>query len=69
MLLLIIATVCLGDVCRDEVVTTSKIDQAVSEQWCANAAMPRLAAWMGDHWPGYRLAGWRCEVGPAGTPV
>ena len=69
MLILIIATVCLGDVCRDELVTSSKIDQRVSMQWCTNAAQPQLAGWMDEHWPGYRLAGWKCQIGERGTPA
>lgn len=69
MLILVIATICLGDVCRDELVTSSRIDPAVSMQWCSNASQPQLAAWMDEHFPGYQLAGWKCQLGERGTPV
>lgn len=69
MLITIIATICLGEVCRDELVTNSKIDRNVSLQWCTNAAQPQLATWMDEHFPGYRLAGWKCQIGERATPV
>lgn len=69
MLVFVIATICLGDVCRDELVTSSRLDPNVGMQWCSNAAQPQLAKWMDEHFPGYQLAGWKCQIGERGTPV
>lgn len=59
----IIATICIGAVCRDAVVTTSAMDPTVNMQWCSTAAPPALAGWMAENWPGYTLAGWKCRIG------
>jgi hypothetical protein len=69
MPVLIIATICIGDVCRDELVTSSRLDPNVSMQLCSNAAQPQLTAWLDEHWPGYQLAGWKCQLGERGDPV
>jgi hypothetical protein len=62
-LIFIIATVCLGTACRDVPVTSSQLDPTVNMQWCAMAAPPALSGWLAENWPGYRLAGWKCQLG------
>ena len=62
----IIATICYGLACQDVVVTNSALDPTVTMQWCGTAAQPQLAAWMTEHWTGYRLAGWKCQLGDRG---
>jgi hypothetical protein len=69
MLISVIATICIGALCRDELVTTSAIDERATMQYCSVMGQPALAAWVGDHWPGYRLAGWKCDSGHRGMPV
>jgi hypothetical protein len=59
----VIATICLQLACRDVLVTTSQLDPNLSMQWCSSAAQPQLADWMAKNWPGYTLAGWKCELG------
>jgi hypothetical protein len=68
-MIFVIATICLGTVCRDVPVTNSRLDPTLSMQWCTNAAQPQLAAWMAEHWPGYQLAGWKCQTGERRTPA
>lgn len=62
-MILVIATICLGAVCRDVPVTSSAMDPNLNMQWCGTAAPPALSMWMGENWPGYRLAGWKCQLG------
>jgi hypothetical protein len=65
----VIATICLGVLCRDQVVTGSQFQPGLNMQWCGNAAPPALAAWMAENWPGYRLASWKCQLGARQTPL
>jgi hypothetical protein len=69
MLVSVVATICLGVACRDVPVTNSRQDATINMQWCGNAAPPALSAWMAENWPGYRLAGWKCQLGERGTPT
>jgi hypothetical protein len=67
--ILVIATICMGAACHDELVTSSRLDPNVGMQWCTNAAQPALADWMAEHWPGYQLAGWKCQLGERGKAI
>lgn len=61
MLVMILATLCLGDVCVEKVVT----DQATLAQ-CGATAAQRIPQWMEEQGytaRGYRLAKWGCAIG------
>jgi len=62
----VIATICLASLCHDELVTTSAIDQTATMQYCSVIGQVAMAEWMTTHWPGYTLAGWKCDSAPAG---
>ena len=66
-MIFVIATICLGATCHDELVTSSQHDPTVNMQWCGNAAPPALSLWMSENRPGYRLAGWKCQLGERRT--
>lgn len=59
----VIANVCIGDDCRDVMVTTSAQDQRATMAYCGMMGPVALSEWMGSNWPGYRLAGWKCIRG------
>jgi len=61
MLAIVVATLCLADVCTEKVVS----DQASSFE-CAINAPAFIAKWMADEGytaRGYRLAAWGCQYG------
>jgi hypothetical protein len=63
----VFATICLGLSCHDELVTSSEQDPNLTMQWCGMAAPPALSDWLANNRPGYRLAGWRCQLGKRAT--
>lgn len=59
----VIASICLGAVCQDVVVTTSEQDSNVNMMWYAIGGQIAISEWMAQNKPGYRLAGWKCTIG------
>lgn len=62
-MVVVIASVCLDEHCRDIVVTTSAQDEHATMAYCGMMGPMALADWMGSNWPGYRLGGWKCIRG------
>jgi hypothetical protein len=59
-LLVLLATICLNGSCKDVVVTTSATDPRLTPNACSVYAMQTLPTWLGEHYPGYDLGGWKC---------
>lgn len=58
----VIATICLAAAsCKDVVVTTSAIDQNATMKYCSAMGQVAMADWLTRNYPGYTLAGWKCD--------
>jgi len=53
--------------CHQEQVTTTELDPRLTGILCP-IAEPSLATWL-EQWPGYRLAGWKCQIGNRGASL
>jgi len=58
MLATLILMLCTDTVCLEK----TPFDQ-VQAMECAVLAPAKIAAWMNENMPGYRVAGWKCVLG------